>query len=164
MTGEFVTCVSMILLQNNPQTYIPEKRQLWRRQQLLSLVQVCIFHKFRSWCLTFHMYKYLVQITVLNLVELRLNAANSFKICYFTVIVMRWQLLVSPIEYNQNTMVEIDPFLFRVLYCNMLVHYHTHKLTLSKKSCPCHAVFHSFLSDGSKQYAVTTTSHEKTFD
>ena len=28
-------------------------------------------------------------------------------------------------------------------------------------SRPCHAVFHAFLSDNSKQYAATTTAHGK---
>ena len=36
----------------------------------------------------FHMYAYLVQITVVYLVELRLNAANIFKVCYVTVIML----------------------------------------------------------------------------
>ena len=30
-----------------------------------------------------------------------------------------------------------------------------------KKPCPCHAVFHYFLSDDIKQYAATTTAHSK---
>ena len=36
-------------------------------------------------------------------------------------------------------------------------------INASKKSCPRHAVFHSFLSDDIKQDAVTTTSHNKRF-
>ena len=34
------------------------------------------------------MYKYWVQITVVTLFELRLNAANNFKMCYVAVIMM----------------------------------------------------------------------------
>ena len=33
----------------------------------------------------------------------------------------------------------------------------------STKSRPCHAVFHFFLSDDSKQDAATTTSHRKLY-
>ena len=32
------------------------------------------------------MYKYWVQITVVTLVELRLNAANHFKMCYVDIV------------------------------------------------------------------------------
>ena len=35
------------------------------------------------------------------------------------------------------------------------------EIKLSRKTCPFNAVFHSFLSDYSKQYAVTTTSRSK---
>ena len=35
------------------------------------------------------------------------------------------------------------------------------EINISKKACPCHAVFHSFLSDDSKQDAVNTTAHSK---
>ena len=37
------------------------------------------------------------------------------------------------------------------------------EINSSTKSCPRHALFHSFLSDDSKQYAATTTSHRKRF-
>ena len=33
------------------------------------------------------------------------------------------------------------------------------EINLSTKQYPCHAVFHYFLSDDSKQYAATNTSH-----
>ena len=36
-------------------------------------------------------------------------------------------------------------------------------INLSTKACPHHAVFHSFLSDDSKQDAATTTTHIKHF-
>ena len=68
-------------------------------------IQVFIFHKFRNWCFTFHTYKYWVRITVVDLVGLRLNAENHFKMCYVTVIIIRGQLLVFPTRYNQNIMV-----------------------------------------------------------
>ena len=48
-----------------------------------------IFLKFRSWHFIFLTYKYWVQITVVTPVELRLKAANNFKICYVAVIMMR---------------------------------------------------------------------------
>ena len=37
------------------------------------------------------------------------------------------------------------------------------EINSSTKPCPCHAVFHSFLSDYSKQYAATTTAHRNRF-
>ena len=37
------------------------------------------------------------------------------------------------------------------------------EINSSKKSCPRHAEFHSFLSDDSKQYASTNTAHCKSF-
>ena len=83
-------------------------------QQFLIFIQVSIFQKFRSWRFTFHIYKYLVQITVVNLSKLRLDSANHFKMCYVAVIITRGELLVSPIKYNQNTMVEIYPCLLKV--------------------------------------------------
>ena len=48
-----------------------------------------LFQKSRSWRFTFLMYKYCVQITVVTLVELRLNAMNHLKICYVAVIMLR---------------------------------------------------------------------------
>ena len=65
-------------------------------QSFLIFVQVFIFHKLRSWRFTFHTHKYWVQITVVILVEPRLNAANNFKMCYVAVIILRWWLLVFP--------------------------------------------------------------------
>ena len=73
------------------------------------------------------MYKYLIQITVANIVELHLNAANNFKMCYVAVIMLRWLLLVLPTKYNQHIMVEIYLCLFRVLHGNISVHYHRNK-------------------------------------
>ena len=37
------------------------------------------------------------------------------------------------------------------------------EINSSTKPCPCHAVFHSFLSDDSKQYSATTTAQIKRF-
>ena len=75
-----------------------------------------IFQKFRSWRFTFHAYKYLVRITVVNLVELYLNAAHNFKICYVAVIMLRGYLLFFPTKYNHNIIMEMDLFLLRILH------------------------------------------------
>ena len=70
------------------------------------------------------MYKFWVQITLVTLVQLRLNAANHLKMYYVTVIILRGRLLFFPIKYNQNNMVEIDLCILRLLHWNVLVHYH----------------------------------------
>ena len=59
-----------------------------------------IFQKFRSWRFIFIMYKYWVLITVVNPVDLRLNAANNFKMFYVAMIILRGQLLVLTLNIN----------------------------------------------------------------
>ena len=81
---------------------------------------------------TFHMYAYLLQIPVVIFVELRLKTAYNFKMWYVIVIMLSGQLLFLLINNNKNTTVEMDPCLLRVLHCNILVHYHRHKLTHPK--------------------------------
>ena len=53
------------------------------------LSESSIFKKFISWRFTFHIYKYWVQITVVTLVDLCLNTANHFKMCYVSMIMLR---------------------------------------------------------------------------
>ena len=62
------------------------------------------------------------KITVVTLVELLLNAANNFKMCYVAVIMMMGSLIVLPTKYNHNIMVEVYMCLLRVLYWNISVH------------------------------------------
>ena len=104
------------------------------------------------------MYKYWVQITVVNLIELRLNSANHFNMCYVAVIMLRRLLLVLPIKYNHNTTVDIS----MSIEDSELEHSSALPKTginASANSCPRHEVFHSFLLDDSKQYAVTNTAY-----
>ena len=102
----------------------------------------------------------LAQVTVVDLVKLHLNAANNFKMCYVAVIMMSVQFLVFPIKYNQNTAVEIDTCLQRLLQWNILMHYNSkNKLIHKIISMSCSVSL--FLSDDSKQYATTTTAHSK---
>ena len=63
----------------------------------------------------------------MNLVELRLNAVNNFKIFYVAMIMLRGQLLAFHTKYNHNIMVEIDLCIFRLLYWKISVHYHIQK-------------------------------------
>ena len=81
--------VNRILIKDNQQKYTLEKIQWWWRQPFLIFIQVFIFQQFRSWRFILHTYKYWVRITVVTLVEMRLNAVNHCNMCYVAVIMMR---------------------------------------------------------------------------
>ena len=59
-------------------------------------------------------------------------------------------------QINQNTTVSIEGISLE--HFNALPQI---EINSSTKSCPQHAVFHSFFSVGSKQDAATTTAHRK---
>ena len=96
---------------------------------------------------------------MVNLIELRLNAANHFKMCYVALIMLRGLLLVfvNQIQseyYCGNKYVSIEGII--------LEHFSAlpqTEINSSTKLCLRNAVFHYFLSDDSKQDAATTTAH-----
>ena len=51
-----------------------------------------------------------------------LDAANHFKIWYIAMNILRGYFLALPIQHNKNTKVEIDPYLLRAFYWNILVY------------------------------------------
>ena len=120
-TRKIVASFNRILIEYNQEKYTLEKSYGWWRQPLPIIILVILFRKSRSWHFKFLMYKYWVQITVLNLVELCLNATNNFMMCYVAVIIRIGWLLVFPTKYNHNILMEIYLCLLMVLYWKISV-------------------------------------------
>ena len=93
----------------------------------MSFVPVYKYQPFKSWPFTYHMYAYLVQIAVVKYDTQPSNNVNYFKMFYVVVNILTGQLQAFLIKYNHNTMVEIDHCLYRVLHCNILVHFYRKK-------------------------------------
>ena len=69
--------------------YIYTRKELVMMDMTISNFHtIFLFHEYRSWSFTLRTYKYWVRITVVTLVKMRLNAANHFKMCYVTVIMI----------------------------------------------------------------------------
>ena len=91
------------------------------------------------------MYKYWVQITVATLFKLHLNAANHFKMCYVRRdysegLVASFSHQIQSKYDGVNRYVSIEGII--------LEHFSAlpqTEINSSTKSCPRHAVFHSFL-------------------
>ena len=89
----------------------------------MNFISDTTFQPSKSWYFTYHMCAYLVQITVVKFDALPSNDVNYFKILYVIVIMLRGKLQALLIKYNQNNMVEIYPFIYRVLHWSISVHY-----------------------------------------
>ena len=73
---------------------------------------------------------------------------------------MRGWLQALLIKYNQNNMVEIDKFIYMVLYWNILVQYQS-QISIQLQNYVNVTQGFTFLSGGSKQDAANNTSHRK---
>ena len=122
-------------------------------------IPVSTYQPSKSWPFTYQMFIYLVQITVVDCDTQPSNDVNYFKVYYIAVIMQKGQYKVLLIKYNLNTMVEIDMCLQKVLHQNILVHLPNSDINSTTPSRQRHVLFHSFLSDDSKQDADTTTTH-----
>ena len=86
-------------------------------------VPVSIYQPYTCRPFTYHMCKYLVQITVVSCDAQPPKVANYFKMFYVVVIILRGSFQTLLIKYNHNTMVEIDQCIYRVLDWKCLVYY-----------------------------------------
>ena len=96
-----------------------------------------------------------------TLVKLHFNAAYHFKICYIAVIILGGVVASFPHQiqseyYGGNISVSIEGIALE----NFSALPQT-EIKSSTKSCPRHAVFYTYLTDDSKQYTATTTTHSK---
>ena len=85
-TRTFVPCVNKNLHQINLQKYTPEKNSLWCRHPYLIFIQVSTYQPSINWPFIYHMYAYLVQITVVNCDAQPSNDVKYFKMFYVAVI------------------------------------------------------------------------------
>ena len=98
---------------------------------------------------------------MVTLVKLRSNVVNNFKdvLCrcdYVDGVVASFPHQIQSEYYGGNRSVSIEGI--------ALEHFSAlpqTEINSSTKPCPCHAVFHFFFSDDSKQDAVNTTAHSK---
>ena len=87
---------------------------------------------------------YLVQITLVKCNTRPSNNVNYFKMYYVVVSMLRGLLKDFLVNYNHNTMVEIDQYLSSVLNYNISVHLPKIDISSIKSSRQRHAVFHYF--------------------
>ena len=74
----------------------------------MDFIPVSTYKPSKSWIFTYHMYAYLVQITVVKYDAQPSNNLNYFKIVNVFMIMQRGLLKDFIIKYNHNNMVEIQ--------------------------------------------------------